>query len=263
MKEEKFMNILKRVTFFGLLCFVQALYAHPEASSITTIQKAASENKYIFILFYKEKNEKTRQLQKVFDDNAYKLKEAKSISININNPDEKTTIERFKLLHSPMPFVIVLAPNGAITGGFSSFTPQQLVNSVISKGAASCLKALQERKLVLLCIQNKKTAHNRLTLQAANAFKKDPRFSNATEVVVIDPSDTHEYSFLNQLAINPHSSESTIALISPPATVIGKYQGYITKEQLVSNLKKATSGCCCKGGKCCSGCCNNQKEEVS
>ena len=82
-------------------------------------------------------------------------------------------------------------------------------------------------------------------------------------MVVVDPSNTNEHPFLHQLAINPHASESTMVLISPPATVIGKYQGEVTKEQLIAGLKKATSGCCCKGGKCCSGNCNNQKEAIS
>ncbi len=256
------MNILKLVTLLGLLCSTQVIYASTEMPSTVAMQKAASENKYLFIFFYKEKDERTHHLQKIFDDTTQKLLEAKSINVDINDLEEKTLIKKFKLLHAPMPFVIVLAPNGAITGGFTSFTAQQLRNSIVSKGATHCLKALQEHKLILLCVQNKKTAHSGYNLKIAHAFKTDARFSNKTEIVVLDPSDTSEYQFLRQLEINPHASESTMVLISPPATVIGKYQGYLTKEQLVSNLKKATSGCCCKEGKCCSGSCNTPKEEI-
>ena len=244
---------LKFILFFGILCSVQTSYAQIETSSSVAIQKAAAESKYIFLFFYKDKNESTLHLQKVLDQTLIKLKEVKSLSINLNDPSEKPIINRFKLKGTPMPFVIVLAPNGAITGGFSTFTQQQLINSIISPGAASCHKALQERKLVILCLQNEKTANNKSALQAANEFKADPRFAKATEIVMIDPSDIREHAFLKQLDLNLHSSESMTVLIYPPAVVIGKHEGVTTKEQLVSNLKQTTSGC--GEGKCCPGGC--------
>ena len=247
------MRILRLIFFIGMLSIASnGLFA----AATEAIQEASSENKHLFIFLYKELNEKTLRLQNVFDQTMQKLGEhSKSIKIKANDPSEKTIIERFNLKRSPMPFVMVLAPNGAVTGGFPSFTEEQLADSISSSGAASCLKALQERKLVLLCLQNTQTTHNEAAFKGVRDFQADPRFVNATEIVVIDPSSEKEQKFLNQLAIDTHSLQATTVLISPPAEVIGIYQGPITKTQLVSDLQKATSGCCgpggcCPGGKC-------------
>ena len=141
-------------------------------------KKPLSENKHLFIFFYKDLNEKTLRLQNVFDQAMQKLGEqSKSIKVKANDPSEKSIIERFNLKRSPMPFVVVLAPNGAVTGGFPSFTEEQLLDSISSPGAASCLKALQDRKLVLLCLQNSQTANNEAALKGVKDFKADPRFS--------------------------------------------------------------------------------------
>ena len=204
----------------------------------------------------RNQNEKTLRLQNIFEQAMQKMGEQiKSIKVKANDPSETTIIEKFNLKCSPMPFVVVLAPNGAITGGFPFFTEEQLIDSISSPGAASCLKALQDRKLVFLCLQNSQTANNEGALKGVNEFKADPRFANATEIVMIDPSNKKEHKFLNRLALDAHSPQAITMLISPPAEVIGTYQGLTIKTQLVSDLQKATSGCCgpggcCPGGKC-------------
>lgn len=248
------MRRLRTMIFFGMLSLCSLSLFADDSSRF--IQNAVSENKHLFIFFYKDQNEKTLLLQNVFDQATQKMGEqVKSIKVKANDPSEKSIIERFNLKRTPMPFVLVLAPNGAITGGFPSFTEEQLVDSISSPGAASCLKALQDRKLVLLCLQNNQTANNEAALKGVNDFKADPRFANATEIVLIDPSNTKERKFLNQLALDTSSSQAITVLISPPAEVIGTYQGPTTKAQFASDLQKATSGCCgpggcCPGGKC-------------
>ena len=154
-----------------------------------------------------------------------------------------------------MPFVLVLAPTGAIMGGFPSFTEQQLLDSFASPGMASCLKALQDKKLVFLCIQNNQTLGNESALKGVNDFKADSRFEKATEIILINPSDVNERKFLNQLAVNIQSGEATTVFLAPPAETIGQYKGATSKDGFISDLQKALSGCCgpggcCPGGKC-------------
>lgn len=247
------MRILKLLFCLGLLCFSSnSLFA----TGINAIQEASREQKYLFIFFYKDLNSKTLEQQKVFDQAMQQFgDEARSIKVKANDPSEKPIIDKFDLKRTPMPFVLVLAPNGAVTGGFPSFTEAQLLSSICSPGAADCLKALQDRKLVLLCLQNNQTAYNETAMQGVKEFKSDARFSEATQIVIIDPSNTTEHRFLNQLSLNTQPLQATTVLISPPADVIATYQGPVTKNQIVSDLQKASSGCCgpggcCPGGKC-------------
>ena len=81
-------------------------------------------------------------------------------------------------------------------------------------------------------------------MQGVTDFKADPRFSNATEVVVIDPSDSREHKFLNMLALDTNIIQAQTVLIAPPSEILGVYQGPATKKQLVDSVQNAASGCC-------------------
>lgn len=247
-----------RSIFYLAIITLYSFHLFADDSS-AAIQSAAKENKHLFIFFYKDHGDKTQRLQSLFDRTVQKIGDlAGSLKVKATDPAAKPLVDRFNLKRSPMPFVIVLAPNGAITGGFPSFTEEQLKNSVTSPGAASCLKALQDRKLVLLCLQNSGTAHNEAALKGVNEFKADPRFGEATVIVKIDPTNAAEAKFLQQLALDTHTTQAVTVLISPPAQVIATYSGATTKATLVSDLQKASSGCC-PGGCCPGGCCPGGK----
>lgn len=239
---------------FGNLCLAAE-------QGMPALEKATQENKHLFIFFYKDSNERTARSQKVFDQALQKMNgKALSATVKANDPAEKGLVEKFDLGRSPMPFVLVLAPNGAITGGFaSSFTEQQLLDSIISPGMARCLKGLQEKKLVFLCLQNGQTSDNSAALQGVKEFKADPRFAEATEIVLLDPADPQEQKFYKQLALDPHSASATTVFIAPPAETIAQYKGATQKERFVSDLQKAVSGCCGPGGCCPGGCCPGGK----
>ncbi len=166
-----------------------------------------------------------------------------------------------------MPLVLVVAPNGAITGGFpGTFTSEQLRNALISPGMTSALEGLQNRKLVFLCIQNAQTNDNARALRGIEDMRQDPRFQNAVKMIFIDPSDTREVSLLDQFEVNKNTAQANTVFLAPPGNKIGKYVGETNKEQFVSDLQKASCGCCpggccpggcCPGGCCSGGCCGN------
>ena len=73
-----------------------------------------------------------------------------SIGVQITDPNEKPVVDKFGVSRAPMPLVLALAPNGAITKGFPiKFDEKQLREGFVSPCTAKCLKALQDRKLVL------------------------------------------------------------------------------------------------------------------
>jgi hypothetical protein len=253
------MRFLKFILFSLLvLVAVPCLFAE---QGMPAVEQASQENKHLFIFFYKDQNDRTLRSQELFDQVMQKVGDrANFVKVKINDPSEKQIIDKFNLKRSPMPFVLVLAPNGAVTGGFpSNFTEQQLLDSFASPGMATCLKGLQDRRLVFLCLQNRHTTNNEAAMRGVREFQADPRFSSATEVVVIDPSDMQERKFLNQLAIDIHSPQAITVFISPPAQTIGQYKGSTSKEQFISDLQKAVSGCCGTGGCCPGGCCPGGK----
>lgn len=248
---------MKKIALFIFLNFalIGCSQASAQSSSGTNaIQQASNADKHLFIFFYKDHSSRTTQAQTAFDQTMKQIGDkALSAKINITNAEEKDIVDKYDLKKTPMPFVLVLAPNGAVTGGFpSSFTQDQLLSSITSPGAAACLKALQQRKLVILSLQNSRTANNEEALRGAKELKADPQFQTATEIVLIDPTSPEEHAFLNQFGVNLDSTQALTVLIAPPSTVIGTYVGPTSKAQFVSDLKQATAGCCGPGG-CCPG----------
>jgi len=185
---------------------------------------------------------------------------AESMAVNVTDPTEKTLVTRFGIDRSPVPLVLAFAPNGAITKGLPvKFDEKQLFQAFVSPGTANCLKALQGRKLVLLSVQSRSPHVREVSLQQGVAdFASDSRYASATEIVVIDPADPAETSFLQDLQVDPRTATSVTVFLAPPGSVVGKFDGAVTKEQLIAKLQTAQSNPCA-GGKCGPGGCGPKR----
>lgn len=247
---------MKKWIFLSLMAAVMPLTLLAQSNPSQMIEQAKQEGKYLFVFLYKDAVPASKKMETVFDEALRTIGEkGLSIKIDTQNKSNQFFIDQFDLSCAPIPFVLVLAPNGAITGGFpSSFSEIDLLNAFASPAMEQTLKALQERKMVFLAIQNAKTAHNKEALSGVNDFKSDPRFSKATALVMLDPSDEREAKFIKQLQVDPHMREATTIFLAPPGQTVGKFVGPTTNEQLTKALEKAVSGCC-EPGCCPGGCC--------
>ena len=212
---------------------------------LTAVTRAAETNKYIFAYFYRVEDEQTRMMKGVFSAAISNVAgKADSVTINITEPSEKGIVDKFGLGRAPMPLAMVVAPNGAITGAFPrKFEEKQLTEAIVSPCTEKCLKALQERKLVFLCVQNDKTKQNDAAMRGVMNFKADARFAQATEIITVDPAVEAEVEFLEKLKINPASDEALTVFLAPPGRVIGTYNGATDKAQLAKMLLAVMSNC--------------------
>jgi len=161
-------------------------------------------------------------------------------------------VEQLKLEGAPMPLVLAIAPNGAVTAGIkgADLTEARLQAAVVSPALQQCLKALQEQKLVFVCMQNGQTKANEAAMKGVNEFRADPQFAEATEIVKVDPADTQEAKLLAQLKADPKAKTANTALIAPPGMVVTKVEGATSKAGLEAALKKAMASCT-PGSGCC------------
>ena len=214
-------------------------------AGLEAVIQAAADNKYLFAFFWSSDSDQTAAMKKVFEEATAKVADrAATVSVRVNDPAERGIVKKYDLERAPMPLVLAIAPNGAITGGFpTQFDEQQLLDAFASPGTEKCMKALQDGKLVFLCVQNDSTKSNEDALRGVQDFKSDERYASATEVVVLDPCDTDEASFLGDLKIDPQTTTAVTAFLAPPGTVIAEYQGATTKETLITALQQANTGC--------------------
>ena len=206
---------------------------------LAAMDEAARDGKYLFIFFWKADDEQTRNSYGVFQSAMKKWAEStNSIGIQITDPNEKPVVDKFGVSRAPMPLVLALAPNGAVTKGFPlQFTEAQLQEAFVSPCTARCMKALQNRKLVLLCVQNQQTQFSRAALQGARDFKADARFAQATEVVTIDPGDSTEASFLQALQVDPRTPIAVTVLLAPPGQPVARFAGAVTEDQIIAKVE--------------------------
>ncbi len=222
-------------------------------NGMEAIRKAADGKRYLFAFFWKEDDDQSIAMRQVFDQAVAKEADrADSVAVNITDESQKEIVEEYGLERAPMPLVLTLAPNGAITGGFpTSFEEKDLLKAFVSPGTAECIKPLQENKLVLLCLQNADTESNEDAMKGVRAFKEDERFAEATEVVLLDPSDSAEAKFLADLDVSPKTETAVTVLMAPPGAPIGIIEGPTTKELFGDMLAKAQAcgpGGCGPGG---------------
>jgi hypothetical protein len=219
---------------------------------MAAMQKAAKNNKYLFALFRKESDDKATAMRQVLDAVIEKVADrADAIEVDVSAAAEKDIVDHFDVAYAPLPLLLAVAPNGAVTGGFPGrVESQDLLNAFVSPGTAQCLKAMQDRKLVLLSIRNGKTDSVKEAMQGVREFKADERFAKGTEVVVVDPTNKAETQLMSDLEIDPKTKEAVTLFLAPPGRCIGRFHGATNLDDLVTTLVSAMSGCgsCGPGG---------------
>ena len=118
---------------------------------MAAIKQAADASKYLFMFFSKTDDDQTLAMRKVFDKAMERVADrAEWIAVNTTDSSEKDIVAKFDLSRAPMPLVLAMAPNGAITGGFpTKFEEQQLVDAFATPATEKVMKNLQDGKLVL------------------------------------------------------------------------------------------------------------------
>ena len=115
--------------------------AQAASKAEAALAKCASDGKYAFVFFYREgasapgkmpvtaNTSQTQQLRTVFDAAMDKLSaRALPVLVNVADASETAVVQRFRVSRTPMPWVMAVAPNGAITRGLARFTERDLLS---------------------------------------------------------------------------------------------------------------------------------------
>ena len=216
------------------------------------LNQAAAEQKYAFILFYKQNDAATQAVaQTLADGLAGRGERAVVVYVNVADASERAVVEKYKTARAPMPMTLAVAPNGAITGVFAQkLEAKHVAESFVTPTTAQCMKLLQEGKAVLLSVHpDGLTA----TPQGVREFHADSQFQGRVSLLSMRLDDKSEASFLNDLQIDPaRTRATTVVFMAPPGVMVGKYNAQVSKAKLAADLH-AAGKCCddpnCKHGK--------------
>lgn len=210
------------------------------------VASAAESDQFTFILFHRGRDAATDKMHQVLHSTLAQRQDAVILPIQISDASEQALVKKFDATRMPMPAVAILAPNGAVTGVVPQrVSPQRLVASIVSRGQATCLKALQDQKIVILCAQPDGT---RDIPTGVREFQADKLFTDRTEVVTVTATDPAEAKFLHQLRLRTDQPTSVVAFMAPPGVMMGIYDANVTLDTLAQRLAKA--GKCCDDPNC-------------
>lgn len=217
----------------------------------SAIDQAAAARKYALVFFWKEENPQTDEAWNSLQAAAARFPESASVvSIRATDSAERSVVVRLGVDRAPMPMVMAIAPCGAITKAFTGTVDEkQLRGAFVSPCTELCLKAIQDRKLVFVCVNSGRSGARATVPQGVAEFRADQRYGQATEIVLLDARDPKETSFLEQLQVDSRTAAPVTVFLAPPGAVIGKFGAQATKQQFIATLASAQADPCA-GGKC-------------
>ena len=113
----------------------------------------------------------------------------------------------------------------------------------MSPCTAKCMRAIFDRRSVLLCVQNDKTQFSKEQMEGAKEFKANPQYTKGTVIVTLNPTDEAEQPFLKALQVDPSTPTALTLLITPPGDPVARFTGAVTKDQIEAGVKAAQSSC--------------------
>jgi hypothetical protein len=227
-------------------CFAMAQTAHAASPAEQAIQAASANNQFAFVMFYRGNDAATQTMHGTLQSSLANRQDAILVPVQIGNAAEQALVKQYDATRMPMPAVATLAPNGAVCSVFPRrVTAQQLAAAIVSPGQTQILKALQDRKLVLLCAQPTATSPIPFGVQQ---FQADKLYSNRTEVVSVLASDPAEAEFLTKIGVKPGQPTPVVAFMAPPGVMVGTFNANVSFDVLAQKL--AAAGKCCDDESC-------------
>ncbi len=230
-----------------LTSHVQLAKAAESPSRVEQALAAAAKAKsYTFLLIYRTNDAATQSMYQLLKSEVSQRQDATLQPLQITDAAEQRLIDRFDATRLPLPATAAIAPTGAITGVFpQKLTAQQVASAIVSPGYAECLKAMQSKRIVLLCVQ---PASGGFVPKGVQSFQSDKTYGELTKVVHIRATDPAEAAFLTQLKVSTDTASPVTTFMAPPGVLLGKYDSTVTHTALMTKLVE--SGKCCDDKNC-------------
>jgi len=211
-----------------------------------SIEAAASNNQFSFVLFYRTSDANTQKMFKTLQATLQPRNDAVAVPVNVTDAANGDIVSKFDATRIPLPAVVAIAPNGAVCSAFPrKIVAEQIEASFVSPGQATCLKALQDNQIVLLCVY---PANGATVPPAVKAFSENQMYRERTQVVSVRSDDPAESRFLKQLNVPANRQTASIAFMAPPGSMLGVFDQSVSFETLAETI--AAAGKCCEDENC-------------
>ncbi|MEP3478253.1 MAG: hypothetical protein ABJZ55_03310 [Fuerstiella sp.] len=232
-------------TFFYCLTAIQFALAGPASAADfnKTIKVAAEEGKYTYVMFYRAEDTATRQMSSVIGQQVSKTaRNTNWIKVGVTDQSAADVVKKYDASRLPMPTVIGVAPNGAVTGVFQmQVNQQQLDNAILTPRYSEMVKKLQEQKIAVVCLQP--AGGNTLPV-GIKQLEADTNLKNHVVKVTASADDAKEARFFERMGVKTDIKKPAVLVFAPPGVFVGRFDENVSGQQLASAIHKSGQCSC-------------------
>ena len=241
------MKTCRLLVFVMLFSFFFALASRAETNIETPawrkVEALGKKNSHAFLFFDDAKTEEGKRMRAILEEIKQELtnKRVDVVEVMPDDSKEKKLVEFFRIKEKPC--VLVIAPNGAVTGYLpGKVNKKALLESLVSLKEAEIIKNLQEGCVVFLCLH--KDAEPDSAAIKTNLESVADNFRGTVSVVYASSDDKKEEKLREKFKMGSEA-KTTVFIIVPPGRAVAKLEGAdITK----ANLMRALLASCGSGG---------------
>lgn len=213
------------------------------------LQEAGSAGKYALLCLWRGDSEvaEVRAFRSRFANAAAAspaATKAVAVQARVDDPASAALVKRLGLERAPLPLILAIAPNGAVTRAYPQTPEDNFAAAFVGPGFAGCIKAMQDGKLAVLRVGSDQAPGMSDLRSAADAFAARPELAGKAAVIAIDPTAADETGLLRALGIDASASTPLVALVAPPGRLVAALPHPVTSAQLDATLASALAGGC-------------------
>lgn len=217
------------------------------------IDKSQQKGKSVFLVVTDKYSQGNEDLIKKAEDAQKTVKKSEVIKLDRDDAANADLVSKYQLASAPLPLVLVIAPNGVVTAGYTSqqASTELLISAIPSPKKAEVLQVINEGKSVFIVVSSKNmaTKSNLVSTCQQACFEMEKK----AKIVEIDLDDPGEKAFMEELKINQSITEPQTYVVNSKGQVTGNFNSDVNSSTLIATATKVpSSGCCPPGsGKSC------------
>jgi hypothetical protein len=221
--------------------------AMANAAEMTNLEahlaNAASSQKTAYIMFYRQNDAPTQAMHQAVKAHCDQLGDrATWLNVSVSNSNAAELIAKYDATRSPMPTLVSVAPNGAVAGVYPlRVDANQLQRSILTPQYAEMVKAMQEKKIAVVCLQ---PATGGYVPQGVQTFLATPAFQGQTQLVSVNAADPAEGDFFARMKVQPNLTSPVVMMFAPPGVHLGTYNAQVNAAALATKVHQSGSCNC-------------------
>ncbi len=231
-----------------LLCLVAVqllLTSQVSAAKIPeSSQPSAKSGKYTYLMFYRENDAATRQMAAAIGQHVSRTSDRTNwMRVNVTDRSAAEVVKKYDATRLPMPTVMGIAPNGAITCVCQlKINQEQLDNAILTPRYSEMVKALQEQKIAVVCLQ---PARGGYVPRGVTQLEADANLKNHVVRVSASAGNAGEARFFERMRVKTDIRKPAVLMFAPPGVYLGTFDANVTGQELANAIHQSGK-CSCK-----------------